>query len=226
MPTTDSNGIIRYLDSDGAPTPPVLNLGMQSVSDALNLLKRRGIFSVSNETTRAALVASETAAGRPPTTTSPIYVDRVNAPSLAHLERTQDGVVWETIFSEVGRTYYSEGSGGGDLALTWKEANNPASINLPGGNYLVVAMVNVAVSAGNYTYVESHLFNESAGLGTGQQAISPIEVTGRVSSRTLDYSRFVTITGSSGRLNVKTRTGQLGGVFGMGRQSLTAIRLP
>lgn len=36
MPTTDSNGIIRYLDTDGAPTPPVLNLGMQSVSDALS----------------------------------------------------------------------------------------------------------------------------------------------------------------------------------------------
>lgn len=35
MTTIDANGIIRYEDTDGAPTPPVLNLGLQSVSDAL-----------------------------------------------------------------------------------------------------------------------------------------------------------------------------------------------
>lgn len=45
MTTIDSNGIIRYEDSDGAPTPPVLNLGMQSVSDSINLLKNRVVWS-------------------------------------------------------------------------------------------------------------------------------------------------------------------------------------
>lgn len=41
MTTIDSNGIIRYEDSDGAPTPPVLNLGMQSVSDALTPFRNK-----------------------------------------------------------------------------------------------------------------------------------------------------------------------------------------
>src|SRR6185312_7466475 len=41
MTTIDANGIIRYEDTDGAPTPPVLNLGLQSVSDALTPFKNK-----------------------------------------------------------------------------------------------------------------------------------------------------------------------------------------
>lgn len=73
MPTTDSNGIIRYLDTDGAPTPPVLNLGMQSVSDAISSVKRSPIKTVANATALLAYSSSETVAGRPPSTTAPLF---------------------------------------------------------------------------------------------------------------------------------------------------------
>lgn len=87
MPTTDSNGIIRYLDTDGAPTPPVLNLGMQSVSDALT--KLRDIKYVANVTERTALVATWV-----PTASKPLYVHRGDAPALERLESTIDGTTW------------------------------------------------------------------------------------------------------------------------------------
>lgn len=73
MTTTDSNGVIRYQDSDGAPTPPVLNLGMQSVSDALTLVKRGMTKTVANSAALLAYAAEQSAAGKPPTATSPLF---------------------------------------------------------------------------------------------------------------------------------------------------------
>lgn len=187
---------------------------------------------VASATARAQLVSDLVAAGQGPSPSRPLYVDRADAPALAHIERTQDGTTWETLFTEVGRTYTNENTGGGNLTTAWAEATNPAVLNLPPGRYLVVAMINVTVSAANITRIESHLFEGSgpspAPLGTGQQAISPIEAVGVVTTRTIDFTRLVTITGTSGtgRLNVRTRVGVTGGSIGAGAQSLTAIRLP
>lgn len=90
MPTTDSNGIIRYLDSDGAPTPPVLNLGMQSVSDSLNNL---GAYRrAADATARAALVTQYS-----PTAAKPLLVYRQDLPPARAYEFTRDGVNWHTV---------------------------------------------------------------------------------------------------------------------------------
>lgn len=86
MPTTDSNGIIRYLDTDGAPTPPVLNLGMQSVSDALS---RKGFYTALNKTDRDTYAAAYA-----PTSSKPLLVNRQDLPANSRWEWTPDGTNW------------------------------------------------------------------------------------------------------------------------------------
>lgn len=98
MTTTDSNGIVRFQDSDGAPTPPVLNLGLQSVSDAITGVKsdvaaarRAGIYPVASSAARGALISQMIANNVPPTTTNPVYVYRED---VGVLERTINGTSW------------------------------------------------------------------------------------------------------------------------------------
>lgn len=55
------------------------------------------IVPVANIPARAALVAALVAAGRPPTTADPLYVDRADAPANRRLERSHDGTSWSPI---------------------------------------------------------------------------------------------------------------------------------
>lgn len=91
MPTTDSNGIIRYLDSDGAPTPPVLNLGMQSVSDAFSTIGQ--YYRIANTAGRAALVAQVGTV----TPAKPLLVYRTDAREGFKFEISTDGDTWQPI---------------------------------------------------------------------------------------------------------------------------------
>lgn len=86
MPTTDSNGIIRYLDTDGAPTPPVLNLGMQSVSDALS---KKGFYTAVDKADR-----NTYAAAFAPSNSRPLLVNRQDMPTNSRWEWTNDGITW------------------------------------------------------------------------------------------------------------------------------------
>lgn len=94
MGIVDVNGIYMYDDTDGAPTPPTLNLGQQSVSDALKRL--RTIQGVANIAGRTALLAQLAAAGASPSATKPLVVNRADAPLYQRLESTIDGVTWVT----------------------------------------------------------------------------------------------------------------------------------
>lgn len=189
------------------------------------------IRPVANVTARAQLVADLAAApgSQAPSVSRPLYVDRADAPPLAHIERTQDGTTWETLFTEAGRTYTVESAGGGNLGTTWSEASNPARLDLPPGRYLVTAMVVLSVSVGSVVRIESHLFEGATGLGVGQQCIEAIEAVGLAMDRTQDFTRLVTIAGNAGgpgSLRVQTRTSSTSGSQGRKNQSLTAIRLP
>lgn len=86
MPTTDSNGIIRYLASDGAPTPPVLNLGMQSVSDALS---KKGFYTAVDKADRDAFSAAFV-----PSNSRPLLVNRQDLPANSRFEWTNNGTTW------------------------------------------------------------------------------------------------------------------------------------
>lgn len=104
MTTTDSNGIVRFQDSDGAPTPPVLNLGFQSVSDAISLIKtdltaarRAGVYTVANTAARTALVSDLVGKGIGPTATNPLYVHRTDAVSGNQLEWSTNGSAWTPV---------------------------------------------------------------------------------------------------------------------------------
>lgn len=99
MGTTDANGIYMYDDTDGAPTPPVLNVGQQSVSNALNAVTRRGIFAVENIAARSALASSLTVSS-----SNPLYVDRADALPGMRLERSYNGTTWESVSSAVSFT--------------------------------------------------------------------------------------------------------------------------
>lgn len=59
------------------------------------------IVSVASVTMRSALVAALTAAGRTPTTTRPLFVDRADLPSHYALEFTTDGTNWGVVPAEV-----------------------------------------------------------------------------------------------------------------------------
>lgn len=92
MTTIDANGIIRYEDTDGAPTPPVLNLGLQSVSDAISNI---GAYRrAANATARAALVAQYS-----PTPAKPLLVYREDLPVERAFEFTRNGTTWFTVNS-------------------------------------------------------------------------------------------------------------------------------
>lgn len=86
MTTIDSNGIIRYEDTDGAPTPPVLNLGLQSVSDAM---ARKGFYTAVDKADRNAYAAAFA-----PTDAKPLLVNRRDMPTNARWEWTNDGSTW------------------------------------------------------------------------------------------------------------------------------------
>lgn len=100
MGTTDANGIYMYDDTDGAPTPPVLNVGQQSVSDALSSLGE--IHSVANQAERNALALSRTI-----TNTSPLYVERRDTGAI---ERTFDGTTWVRVAGTSLSSYQTSGS--------------------------------------------------------------------------------------------------------------------
>lgn len=198
-----------------------LTADMRRMAESIN-----HVVPVANISARTAVVQALEAAGRTPSAADPLIVDREDAPALGHLERTQDGTNWETLWTEVGRTYTAEGGGGGALSTAWTEANVPARLELPAGRYLVVVMLNLTLSAGAIVRIESHLFEGAAGLGVGQQAVDAVETIGSTTSRTQDFTRLVTIAGSPGSLRVQTRTTQVMGTQSRGTQSLTAIRLP
>jgi len=71
MGTTDSNGIYFYEDTDGAPVASLLNVGQQSVSNAITDIYDdiRPIAVVANLAQRTALVATYA-----PSPTKPLYV--------------------------------------------------------------------------------------------------------------------------------------------------------
>lgn len=79
MGTTDANGIYMYDDTDGAPIPSVLNVGQQSVSDAIEGLGTYHV--VANTAERDAL---SLAYG--PSASDPLYVHRRDAPNGFELE--------------------------------------------------------------------------------------------------------------------------------------------
>lgn len=111
MGTTDDNGIYFYDDTDGAPTPPVLNVGQQSVSDAL---KRVGYTVVANITARDSLA---TAFG--PSASKPLMVYRTDAPVGMRYEVNQ-GSGW-TVFGAVSGVIVPLGSG--QIVGTGTESN-------------------------------------------------------------------------------------------------------
>lgn len=221
MPIISPEGIRTPSGDD----PYALTPDLRRMAETIN-----HIVSVPNATSRTGVVQALVAAGRPPSLTRPLYVDREDAPALGHLERTQDGTTWETIWAEVGRTWTAQAPGGDGLTTDYAEAANTASIDLAPGRYLVVAMIQVVVSSANITRIESLLFEgpkaTATPLGQGQEAVSPVEVVGNITTRTIDFTRLVTITRTPGRLHARTRTVQVGGTLAHGRQSITAIRLP
>lgn len=86
MTTIDANGIIRYEDTDGAPTPPVLNLGLQSVSDAMS---RKGFYTAADKAARNAYAATFA-----PSEARPLLVNRQDMPANSRWEWTSDGSTW------------------------------------------------------------------------------------------------------------------------------------
>lgn len=90
MTTIDGNGIIRYEDTDGAPTPPVLNLGLQSVSDAIsNIGQFRVVADIVDRNAKAAAFG--------PTVDKPFVVYRKDGPYSARFEWTINGTAWHNI---------------------------------------------------------------------------------------------------------------------------------
>lgn len=98
MTTTDSNGIIRYQTTDPvSPLHTLLNLGMQSVSDAVTTINNKTTINVvSNTAARTALVTALTAAGKGPTPARPLFVSREDTPP-SYIESTTDGVTWRAV---------------------------------------------------------------------------------------------------------------------------------
>lgn len=93
MTTTDANGIVRYTTSDPvSPLHTLLNLGMQSVSDAVT--NQTTIHPVANIAARTALASTYA-----PTTSRPLYVDRADALEGARLEVSTNGVNWRVFDS-------------------------------------------------------------------------------------------------------------------------------
>lgn len=92
MGTTDANGIYFYDDTDGAPTPPVLNVGQQSVSDALSNLGAYHV--VENVSERNAYLLSN-----PATATMPRLFYRVDAGAGFNWEWTANGVTFQPLVS-------------------------------------------------------------------------------------------------------------------------------
>lgn len=86
MATTDSNGILRYQDTDGAPTPPAVNTWLQSVSDALS---KKGFYTAVDKADRNAYAATFM-----PTNAKPLLVNRQDMPTNSRWEWTSDGVTW------------------------------------------------------------------------------------------------------------------------------------
>lgn len=98
MGTTDANGIYFYDDTDGAPTPSTLNLGQQSVSNALNGIRVTEV--VANATERAALVASYV-----PTPSKPLYVHQQDLPAGRQFMVSTGGAFKVFKTEELGNTW-------------------------------------------------------------------------------------------------------------------------
>lgn len=92
MGTTDANGIYMYDDTDGAPTPPVLNVGQQSVSDALSNLGSYHV--VANVSERSAYLVDN-----PATATTPRLFYRIDAGAGLNWEWTANGTTFQPLVS-------------------------------------------------------------------------------------------------------------------------------
>lgn len=86
MPIETAEGIRVPAISDNYALTTDLRLMAESIET---------VVPVPNVTARTALVSALVAAGRPPSLSNPLYVDREDAAVGLHLERTSDGTNWE-----------------------------------------------------------------------------------------------------------------------------------
>lgn len=139
MGTTDELGIYYYADTDGAPTASLLNVGQQSVSNALSNL---GTYrSVASDAEQAILVDAFA-----PSPTKPLLIYRQDYQAARAWRWTIDGTTWRTFattqalgsignstgFTGANTTVYAEGdfisisgyiksTGTGGMSTTWKQ---------------------------------------------------------------------------------------------------------
>ena len=88
MPTTMPEGIRVPAGGDNYDLTNDLRKMMESATT---------IVPVANIPARTALVAALAAAGRPPSTSDPLYVDRADAATADRLEVTHNGTTWGTV---------------------------------------------------------------------------------------------------------------------------------
>lgn len=96
MGTTDDNGIYFYEDTDGAPVASLLNIGQQSVSDALNNL---GTYRSAASDAEQAIVVADYA----PSPTKPLLVYRQDYQAARAWRWTTDGSTWRTLSTTQAR---------------------------------------------------------------------------------------------------------------------------
>lgn len=104
MTTTDSNGIVRFEDTDPiTPIQTVFNTALQSVSDALTPVKNRGIYTFGTVAARDAFAATYL-----PTPSKPLFVYRSDVNVLQY---TTDGVNYPYLNTRTyTKNYYVTGA--------------------------------------------------------------------------------------------------------------------
>ena len=182
-----------------------------------------GIWPVRNVTERAALASAIGAS-----TLNPLYVHRADADDIGRLEVTENGTAWRTVFSEVGRGYASDGSGGGALTTSWATSSAPAAIELPPGRYIVHASIGLTLSTSANVGVEAHLFDSTGSpFGSAQGTSENRWANGvaGVASTTLEFTRLITVPSGGRTVQIRRRTSATGGTQSSSIEHLVAQRV-
>lgn len=183
------------------------------------------IVPVANVGARTALVQALAAAGRAPSVAAPLYVDRADAPPLARLERSSDGATWHALYAGVGAAAASDRPGGGALGTAWTQADDPAVIRLSPGSHMVAASAGLTLSASAPTRISGHLFTAAgAPIGAGQEATTAVETAAGTTTRTLEWTRLVTVDVTTDVV-MRLNTATVGGTQQLAAQHLVSMQV-
>lgn len=201
MGNTDANGIYFYDDTDGAPTAPVLNVGQQSVSDAIGGIAATDVVSTNRPAHVPGLRIYETDTG---------------------VSYISSGGAWKYLTGSPTPNAYTIGGGG--YQLYYQQAVYAASITIPHtGLWEVHVEMNISTFPTIATFFDTILWN-NAGFQVGGIVRTPALVPNTNNSATVSFTRLLAINAGS-VLTIRSKSWALGGSQDFGDQTIYAKRV-